>query len=540
MNIKKFINVLSVAGLLTASTVTPSSANTLEVKLNRQQVSGNTMQLLLEDVDLIAKAYQISLKITDNVKLDKLNFSHAGKSDVTSTYVYDEATNEVDIYVTSTKSLLDANDNLNIGSMTLNGTVGESFDVVPVADSLKIVTMANVEHSIPTVSVSGGSDFSIQDTNNSGSGGNNAGSGNTNNGGSTDGSGGDNTGGGNTSNGGSTGGTVDKPSNSDNKFTVDLEGLDEAIKEKVDSIVLEVVTKADGFILSVDGDKEDMSNVKDITVNSKGIFLTVDNTLVKVTDITVNTKGIFLTVDNTQVKVTGQLPATNIDFTNARAVRVINDKLATVSHYTDGDNLKITSNNLKDVLVTSRITAPFDDVAETDWYYDDVQDIFNYGITQGTTSTTYSPLANITRAQFATMIARALELTHTDMDSQYTLSDLTGKWYANEVQMLVNLGIITGYKDGTFGGENKLTRQQAVAMIVRMLEYMDVDTTPKGNVAFDDMDRISNYAKDAVQYLASHDVLNSGEGIKFNPYNNLTRAQMAKVLMRSLRLSDSY
>ena len=133
----------------------------------------------------------------------------------------------------------------------------------------------------------------------------------------------------------------------------------------------------------------------------------------------------------------------------------------------------------------------------------DVQDIFNYGITQGTTSTTYSPLANITRAQFATMIARALELTHTDMDSQYTLSDLTGKWYANEVQMLVDLGIITGYKDGTFGGENKLTRQQAAAIIVRMLEYMDVDTTPKGNVALDDMDRISDYAKDAVQYLAS-------------------------------------
>ena len=77
-------------------------------------------------------------------------------------------------------------------------------------------------------------------------------------------------------------------------------------------------------------------------------------------------------------------------------------------------------------------------------------------------------------------------------------------------------------------------------MIVRMLEYMDVDTTPKQNATLDDMDRISDYAKEAVQYLASHDLLNSGEGIKFNPYNKLTRAQMAKVLMRSLRLSDSY
>lgn len=500
VNIKKFVNVLSVAGLLAVTVVTPASTEMVEVKLSRQQINGKKMQLLLEDVDLIAKAYQISLKINGNVKLDTLNFSHAGKSDVTSTYVYDEATNEVDIYVTSTKSLLDENDNLNIGSMTLNGTVGESFDVVPVAGSLKIVTMANVEQNIPTVSVSGESDFSIQDTNN-------------------DSLGGDNTGGGNTDNDGSTGGTVDKPSNSDNQFTVDLEGLDEAIKEKVDSIVLEVVAKDGGLVLSVDGDKEDLNSVTDVTVSSKGIFLTVDNTSVKVTD---------------------QLPTTTIDFTNARAIRVIDGQVATVSHYTDGGNLKITSNNLKDVLVTSRIVAPFDDVAETDWYYQDVQNIFNYGITQGTTSTTYSPLTNITRAQFATMMARALELTHTDIDGQYTLSDLTGKWYANEVQMLVDLGIITGYKDGTFGGENKLTRQQAVAMIVRMLEYMNVDTTPKGNIVLADMDRISDYAKEAVQYLASHDVLNSGEDTKFNPYNNLTRAQMAKVLMRGLQLSDKY
>ena len=77
-------------------------------------------------------------------------------------------------------------------------------------------------------------------------------------------------------------------------------------------------------------------------------------------------------------------------------------------------------------------------------------------------------------------------------------------------------------------------------MIVRMLEYMDVDTTTKGNVAFADIDRISDYAKEAVQFLAANDVLISGKDTKFNPYNNLTRAQMAKVLMRSLRLSDSY
>lgn len=54
------------------------------------------------------------------------------------------------------------------------------------------------------------------------------------------------------------------------------------------------------------------------------------------------------------------------------------------------------------------------------------------------------------------------------------------------------------------------------------------------------MDRVSDYAKCSVLYLASQDVLVSGQEIKFNPTDNLTRAQMAKILMRSLRLSEWY
>ena len=77
-------------------------------------------------------------------------------------------------------------------------------------------------------------------------------------------------------------------------------------------------------------------------------------------------------------------------------------------------------------------------------------------------------------------------------------------------------------------------------MIVRMLKYLNVDVTPKESVEFVDIDSIGEYAKDAIKFLASHGILVNGEDISFNPYNNLTRAQMAKVLMRSLRLTDLY
>ena len=165
-SIKKFVNVLSVAGLLFISAgLYASAADTDKVKLNRELVKGNTLQLLLEDVNTLAKAYQISLKINGNVKLDTLNFSNQVKSNVQTNYVYHEDLNEIDVYVTSTDSLLDANDDIDIGTLSVKGSTGESYDVVPVANSLKIVTTANTEYAVTDIEVSGGADFIIADAN---------------------------------------------------------------------------------------------------------------------------------------------------------------------------------------------------------------------------------------------------------------------------------------------------------------------------------------------------------------------------------------
>ena len=481
MNIKKFVNVLSVAGLLAVATVTPASADTLEVKLNREQVNGKTMKLLLEDVNLIAKAYQVSLKINGNVKLDTLNFSNEGKTGVNSRYVYHEDTNEVDIYVTSTESLLDENEHLDIGTMTLNGTVGESFDVVPVENSLKIVTMANVEHSIPTVSVSGGNDFSISDSNNSGTGGNN----------------------------GSNGEDIKPPTNDGSN--------------------------------SGNGDvTETTPPAGDLTENENGdLMITISPDNLSGNDL------VDIVIDNNSmtIKVGDKIYKSSIsnglaDYNNLRVIRDEGNGIFTTVPYSVEENkLKIKTKDPHGLLITDRMVPDFKDTTNV-FSRDEIDDLYNYGIVTGTTATTYSPYNDITRGQFSVMIARALELKPSSETGKF--QDVNGKWYADQVQALYETGIITGFADGTFGGEKKLTRQQAAAMIARMLEYMKVDTTPKENVAFADIDRISDYAKDAVLYLASHDVLNSGEETKFNPQNNLTRAQMAKILMRSLRLSDWY
>ncbi|MFY0519292.1 leucine-rich repeat protein [Lysinibacillus sp. UGB7] len=226
---------------------------------------------------------------------------------------------------------------------------------------------------------------------------------------------------------------------------------------------------------------------------------------------------------------------------NHKGMRVIRDEgdgtYTTVPHFLDDNSkLKITTKYNYGLLITERVAAPFKDIKGL-FSYQEVEDLYNYLITTGTVAnTTYSPYVNISRGQFSAMIARALELRPSS--TNYEFEDVS--WYKNEVQALYEAGIVTGFPDGTFGERKPLSRQQAAAMIVRMLNYMGVETKPTVAISLADMDRISDYAKEPVQFLATQGVLISGKETSFNPFNELTRAQMAKVLMRSLRISDWY
>ncbi|MBX8945910.1 leucine-rich repeat protein [Lysinibacillus sp. K60] len=228
------------------------------------------------------------------------------------------------------------------------------------------------------------------------------------------------------------------------------------------------------------------------------------------------------------------------DVENQKGQRVIRDEgnglFTTVPHYLDNHSkLKITTKYNYGLLITDRVSVPFKDIDGL-FSYQEVEDLYNYLIVKGTTPSTYSPKKDLKRGEFSVMLARALELRTNS--KKYKFKDVNV--YKKEVQALYEAGIITGYTDGSFGESNTLTRQEAAAMIVRMLNYMGVDTNVKTKVELADMSQISEYAQEAVQYLATQNVLVSGYGTKFNPKRNLTRAEMAKVLMRALRISDWY
>ncbi|WP_409368755.1 NEAT domain-containing protein [Lysinibacillus sp. 38-6] len=175
---------------------------------------------------------------------------------------------------------------------------------------------------------------------------------------------------------------------------------------------------------------------------------------------------------------------------------------------------------------------PFTDI-ENVFSKDDILALYAAGITTGTTATTFSPNRNITRAQFAVMMARALKL---QSNKETAFTDVKGKWYQKEVQALAEAGIVRGINATTFNPNANITRQQVAAMIMRMLEYKGYKATVAANtLSFKDANKVLDYAKQAISELQAQDIMTGSNGYLY-PQSNLTRAQMAKILKRSLQL----
>lgn len=171
--------------------------------------------------------------------------------------------------------------------------------------------------------------------------------------------------------------------------------------------------------------------------------------------------------------------------------------------------------------------VPFTDIANNA-NYDAIVNLYNKGIFKAADK--FNPASNLTRAQFALMLNRAL-----DLDTQVTtnFSDITN--FDEETQKAISAlngyGIINGTTATTFAPGQDITRKQAALMIYRLLEKNGYEAT--GAAAnFSDLPKEAEAAK-AIAELNGLGIISGYEG-KFNPENKLTRAQMAKVLNNAL------
>lgn len=117
----------------------------------------------------------------------------------------------------------------------------------------------------------------------------------------------------------------------------------------------------------------------------------------------------------------------------------------------------------------------FADVAATHWATSEIQKAQAAGIMNGLSDTAFVPEGSITRAQMATIAYRWLQKQQTNAVTASTsatapeatsFTDVAADlWAADAIAYVQSTGLMTGYNDGTFKPDRKLTRAEAVKVL---------------------------------------------------------------------------
>lgn len=116
------------------------------------------------------------------------------------------------------------------------------------------------------------------------------------------------------------------------------------------------------------------------------------------------------------------------------------------------------------------ITVTFTDVPEGLWFTEAVNTLASLGIIKGIGGGLFDPYRAITRAEFAAICSRfATSILTVEQAGGAGFPDVGSHWAVNEIATAAYYGWIYGLQDGTFAPNDPISREQAAAVVNRML-----------------------------------------------------------------------
>ena len=175
---------------------------------------------------------------------------------------------------------------------------------------------------------------------------------------------------------------------------------------------------------------------------------------------------------------------------------------------------------------------PFTDISEKDWFYGDVMFVYENGLMLGTSKTLFSPHGTAMRGMMATILWR-MEGSPVPKGKNSFTDVEAGKWYADAITWTTENGIFAGYGKDKFCPDDPITREQLAAIFYRYADYKGYDLTVKGDLdKFKDTDKITDYAKTAMQWAVGSGLVKGKSGNLLDPQGTATRAEIAAMLHR--------
>lgn len=187
-----------------------------------------------------------------------------------------------------------------------------------------------------------------------------------------------------------------------------------------------------------------------------------------------------------------------------------------------------------DTLLDNHVPSMFADMS-SHWAKATVEELAKAGVVSGVNSNTFNPNGKITRAEFAAMLNRAMKLPQPS--KQPPFKDVkSSDWFYQDVNRAYGAGIIAGRSADRFAPAEQITREEAVTMMVRALDFKGVELSDMGTaVRFVDGLSISEWAKEDVNLAAANQLVAGtpvSGGVAFKPRGLTTRAEGAVLVKR--------
>lgn len=164
------------------------------------------------------------------------------------------------------------------------------------------------------------------------------------------------------------------------------------------------------------------------------------------------------------------------------------------------------------------------------------------GVLNGRQADIFDPEGLVTRAEFCSMVVRALGLEPVSADTSF--ADVAkDDWFCSAVQTAYAYGIINGVSETAFAPNDSITREQVCVMLTRAARLCGADTAlttaamRDALAVYTDYRTIGAWAKEEAAFCTANGIF-SPQTVLFEPTRAFSRAEMAAALFSLLNFAD--
>jgi len=173
------------------------------------------------------------------------------------------------------------------------------------------------------------------------------------------------------------------------------------------------------------------------------------------------------------------------------------------------------------------------------WAQEAIESLASRRVLYGNSQGNYVPGAAITRAEFTTILVRALGIEQAGGSKGQFTDVAANSWYSGAVSIGAQYGLIQGLSDGTFMPDREITREEAMVIFSKAMTLTGMEIAVDDQMqtkildVYADAGQLGTWSREAAALVVRAEIMLGNDG-NLSPKRQLTRAETAVMVQRLL------